>query len=394
MTRPEYLRRPDRADVDAFYPVLAVSLFLPPDPGGWIDDEGPERFRLVVRGGEVLGGMSVQRMGQWFGGRSLHCGAVRCVAVRPDVRASGVGGLLIRESLAEMRQDGVPLACLYPATQKLYQKAGYELAGSEVDWLLDLHRVEVRDRTAAIRAGSEDDLPILRELHGRRARTASGMLDRDEWGWRKILYDAYEHRARSIWIVEGDSGPEGYAVTQTQGSWQTPPVRLLVKDHVALTAAASLRLLSFLGDHRSVVHQAVVSAGPSLPLLQLLPQPTWWPPLQFVSWMLRVVDLRAALEGRGFAPGREGRLDLQVDDDVLPENAGRWTVGVAGGRCEVRRGGTGSLRIGARGLAALYSGFSAAEDLRCVGLADGPDEVLARASSLFAGPAPWMPDRF
>lgn len=53
------------------------------------------------------------------------------------------------------------------------------------------------------------------------------------------------------------------------------------------------------------------------------------------------------------------------------------------------------MRIDVRQLAALYTGWMSAEQLTacCDGIA-GPPEVLALASTLFAGPTPFMADMF
>jgi predicted acetyltransferase len=110
--------------------------------------------------------------------------------------------------------------------------------------------------------------------------------------------------------------------------------------------------------------------------------------------MLRIVDLRAALESRGYGSALAGTLDLDLTDEHLPANAGRWRIELADGRAHVERGGTGALRLDARALAALYSSWLSAEELAANGRTTGDRATLARASAFFAGPAPHMPDMF
>ena len=110
--------------------------------------------------------------------------------------------------------------------------------------------------------------------------------------------------------------------------------------------------------------------------------------------MLRVVDLPKAITARGFAPGVEGSVEIEVEDDLLPANAGRWTIRVAGGRGRCVRGGRGRVKADARGLAPIYTGRESPFALRAAGRVDGPDGELARLGALFAGPAPWMRDGF
>ena len=116
--------------------------------------------------------------------------------------------------------------------------------------------------------------------------------------------------------------------------------------------------------------------------------------LRHDRWMVRILDVARALEARGFPPDLECELSLDVRDDVLPHNAQRFVLEVCKGRGRVRKGGRGKLRIDVRGLAALYTGHWLPADLVAVGLLDGPERDCATASTLFAGPAPWMPDFF
>ena len=58
-------------------------------------------------------------------------------------------------------------------------------------------------------------------------------------------------------------------------------------------------------------------------------------------WMLRIVDLPAALSRRGYCGSIDGELHLEIEDDVLPENAGRWLLRLAGGTATAERGGEG-----------------------------------------------------
>jgi predicted acetyltransferase len=132
--------------------------------------------------------------------------------------------------------------------------------------------------------------------------------------------------------------------------------------------------------------------APADPMLALLPECSWRVDRAW-SWMLRVLDVPRAFAGRGW-PRARGELHLEVRDETLPENAGRWTVEVCDGDAEVLRGGRGELRVDARALAPLYTGYQDAATLRRIGWIEGPDEAIEVAAALFAGPPPWMPDFF
>jgi hypothetical protein len=132
-------------------------------------------------------------------------------------------------------------------------------------------------------------------------------------------------------------------------------------------------------------------------------------------WMARVIDLAAAFGSRGFGPHLSVEAELAVDDAEAPRNCGRWSLRVAGGRGSAERvsnpsddradvgashraGGTdgagdGVLHVGARGLSALWCGWSVSR-LRQAGLATGgtPDGDAA-LDAVFAC-APYLTEYF
>ncbi|MCX7011428.1 MAG: sterol carrier protein domain-containing protein, partial [Candidatus Sumerlaeota bacterium] len=111
-------------------------------------------------------------------------------------------------------------------------------------------------------------------------------------------------------------------------------------------------------------------------------------------WMLRVVDVAAALEARGYPPAFEAELHFEIQDDWLPWNNGRFVLQVSNGRGEVSPGGQGRLRMHVRRLAQLYTGHLSPGELRVVGDAEGPPADWAAAGLAFSGPRPWMADLF
>ena len=85
---------------------------------------------------------------------------------------------------------------------------------------------------------------------------------------------------------------------------------------------------------------------------------------------------------------------MDVADDVLPSNNGRFVLRVVDGRGRVEKGGQGRLRLHIRDLAALYSGYLSPWELRGAGSLMGEATDLAAAALAFGGPRPWLPDMF
>jgi predicted acetyltransferase len=107
--------------------------------------------------------------------------------------------------------------------------------------------------------------------------------------------------------------------------------------------------------------------------------------------MLRILDVTKALTDRGYAPGLEENVDLEIADDLIPKNHGRFTLRVADGRARVARGGSGAVRLDIKCLASLYTGFLNPDDAPGLG---GPQGDRAKLRKIFAGPTPWMVETF
>jgi predicted acetyltransferase len=191
------------------------------------------------------------------------------------------------------------------------------------------------------------------------------------------------------WLVGPKEAPEGYLLySQTTGE---SGIEVLVRDRVALTQAAHLRIWTLLADLNSVVEKAELRAPANDPGLAMLPEE--FATIEHYSrWMLRIVNVVQAFELRGYAA--DGVLELEVQDEVLPENGGRWRLVVEAGQARMERGGEGTLRATIRGLAPLFTGLFTPYQLCRMGWVEADAASCEVAARLFAGPEPYMADKF
>lgn len=380
-------------DARAFRGVAAEALlFEVPADVAW--PAGADRDHLVVakKGDVVVGGYVAWPLAQHFGGRAVPTAGLRAVAVAAAHRGRGLADRMMRRALDDAHRRGLCLASLYPATQGLYRKQGYEVAGHRVLWELPLHAIPPGDRPCAVRDATYDDRAALFALHAARARATNGHLERAPWLWERVLEPPNGPRRRAV-VFEHDGEVQGYAVTSTTKEAHAGKGELQVHDHVVATPRAARALRSFLADHRSMIATAQLQGAPA--------EPSWLPleeqALRVLRWqrfMVRLVDVPAALQARGWPATTRGDLHLEIVDDVRPDNAGRFVLSVEEGRGVVRRGGRGDLRCDVRALAPLYASYLSAHELVSTGLLDGAPDALDVASALFAGPQPWMTEMF
>lgn len=353
-------------------------------------DKG-SHLRVLREEGRVTGTLVFIPMGQWWGGRRVALSGVSGVGVAPARRGLGTGTRLMREALREARAQGFPLSGLYPATQPLYRRVGFEQAGSRFEYRVPLSGLDAPERSLTVRPVEAADQPVLEEVYRRYARDQQGWLDRSPHLWSRVTHPRGE--VAYGYLVEGTAGVEGYLYLSRRVQPQSIKQELSLTDLVALTPAAGRRLLSFLGDHRSLATDVLWRGGPVDPLLFQLREQPYQVKLLF-QWMLRVLDVPAALRARGYPSGLSGSLHLEVEDDLFPENQGRFVLEVDDGEAQVEPGGDGDMKLHVRTLATLYSGFLTPAALRLAGLLEASDAAVRTATALFSGPAPSMPDMF
>ncbi len=355
-----------------------------------IEKLGRENLRVVRVDGRVAGGLWLLPMGQWFGGRSVPMVGISLVGIAPEYRGRGAAAQLMKATVQSLHADGVALSTLYPATQPLYRGAGYEQAGDYYELRMPTKSIRVRDRRATVRLARDEDRPAIEAAYRTHARRSNGTLDRSEFLWQRVR-DPRGHDAR-CYVAEVDGRIEGYLYVFNKPG-KTGGFNLQLTDLVALTEPAGLGLMSFLSGHQSMAKQVRWRGHPADPILLLLAEQAHTARLD-ISWMVRVVDVSAALTARGYPATCNGEIHFSVRDDLIPANHGPFILEVTEGKAEVTPGGRAALELDIRALSSLYTGYMTAEALAVTGRLAGPDLDLATASAIFAGPPPWMPDMF
>jgi predicted acetyltransferase len=350
-----------------------------------------EHARVLRRGSELIGGLTLIPMGQFFGGKRVSMTGVAGVNIAPHGRGRGAATALMHAAVRELCQGGVALSTLYPATVPLYRRAGYEHAGGRYRVSVKARDIGVSDHELDMRPARDSDVRAIKAMYTDQARHRQGWLDRGDYVWERVLGKPREIDMQRFLVTSG-SGPEGYIVfwqkNDPAGGYDVE-----VNDIMATTARAGRRLLSFLAAKRSQAVDVSWYGGPDDPLLFLLPERSCTMSLNY-PWMLRITNIASALAQRGYAPDLACRLDLQIVDDVIAESSGRYVLDVAGGGAEARKGGRGSMKMHVRALAALYAGHMSPYQLAAMGMVEASPRLLARAAALFGGAAPSLPDFF
>ncbi|HEX4254947.1 MAG TPA: GNAT family N-acetyltransferase [Streptosporangiaceae bacterium] len=361
-----------------------------------------QRVFGAFAGGRMVASATWHDMQQWWHGRSLPMAGVAAVMVAPEFRGRGVGRTLMTEVLDAIARRGYPLSVLFPATTPIYRSLGWEMAGG--DYRISLPARSLRsllapdisrntagtlaDEPAAGRhavpfaRATPDDAAAVLEVIGRAHQLArhSGPNTRDA-------------ASAAAWLADPDLyaylAPDGFLAYRWGQAHEIHVERI-----VAATERTLRELWAIVASHSSIADTVTARVGPDDPIFWLTREPDTY--LKFHEmWMLRLVDVPAAIRGRGFPLSAQLSLPLSIQDDSRDGHAGLWELSVTGGRGTLVHApeATHPLTIGVRGLAALYAGTPMAS-LRLAGLASGGDPAADSELDGAFGGASFLLDNF
>lgn len=369
------------ADLDAAWDIRALAFddLRAPDAAwrdGWAAGEWHGWVARVD--GLVSAFARVWPLWQHFGGAAVPAAGVASVAVAPHARGGGVGRALMTAVLDGTRSRGYAVGTLYPSVPSFYRALGWEFVGV-CEWVSvapeALRAVPHPVDPVPLRPASAHDVPALKACYGALARTVDGLLDRSSGRFDLA-------RVLELNVVTVAAGAGGEVRGFLSASRSAPG--LVVYDLVARDADAWRALLRSVGSWAGQVSTVRMRLAESR-----LVQPAFYgDELSAEQWMLRVIDLPAAVRARGW-PGasrlRPGlSVDIEVVDDHAPWHAGRHRLVVDDGAVVVEAGGSGAVRLTARGLAAWYAGAAPVSALCRHGLLDGSPADAAILDALTA----------
>ena len=341
----------------------------------------------------LLGALRVLPGAQWWLGRSVPMGGIAAVVVRPEARGRGVARSLLFTALEWMRDNGIAVSALHPASTRVYRSAGWELAGIQ-----GMYRLPTRS-AAGVRRGDDRVVERLGEADRIRVRACydtvgehtHGWVDRSPSFWllRELGLDAEGAFTYGVRDANGIRGYVRYRQIPTEGWWY----RIVVDECVATDLDTAASLWRFLGGHAMQVRELEISA-PCVEQLMLLLDEQEITPTAENRWMTRIVDLEAAIAARGFAATSGGAVRVRVTDPWPHGASGDWEIEVADGIGRALPAADPEVTIDIGALSALGIGRYSADALVMAGRITGSPHAIAQLGALLSAPAPQLTDDF
>ena len=323
-------------------------------------------------------------MDQWFGGRPVPVQAVAMVAVDPALRGAGHGKAMMRSLLMEARAAGATLSVLCPATLPFYRGLGYGCGGVTCQWSAPPAAFAATSSGGgALRPADPLDAVPLALLRRPLMADGNGLPERTEALWTLALCPDGEPAD----LFRSD---DGYIAI-------VPPRdrKLAVADHCLPSGPTLTAAMGVLAGFHAQVDRVTWCGGPDDPLALLAGDGLRLDGRE--EWMVRPLDVAAALEKRGYPAGLTEAATFEIKDSLILDNCGQYHLEVANTRGNISQIGQvveAPVRMAIGTFATLFTGHASARALWRAGLLYGEEKMIDRLHRIFCGAAPWMPDRF
>ncbi len=318
----------------------------------------PEWTHAAFHKGKIVASSGGYPFRMRMNGRAVAADGVTAVGTYPGFRRRGLVRRLITDLLHRAHDNGQPAAILWASMGAIYQRFGYGRGSTQARYRFDprhFHfefgeRAEGYTRLLNIDAAR----PIVSDLYRRFIEERNLLLHRTD-----VMWDIVLPKKKAPWCAvhfNAADEPVGYITYRTAGELSSfgPSQELTVQDFVWLDMTGYRGLWEFLVGHDLVGRILWWRASEDDPAPELLLEPRLLERTTYDGIWLRVVDVRALLEQRGYDTAGVATIEITGDPEC-PWNEGVWRIESAGQESEARsaNGQTPDLRTDPRGLASL-----------------------------------------
>ena len=356
-------------------------------------DLKPEYWRVAESGGTVAGVARFIPFAHYWGGRAVPAAGVASVVIAAEARGRGVGTTLMRELLTDLRGSGFAISSLYPATVPIYRQCGYGYGAIRSRWKADLGLLpQTTERDVTVEAFDDGSIEELNAAYEGIAATTNGLVARDrDWWAKRVLTAPWDDKTRYRYLVREAGAITGWIIYVYGDSkeWQ---FTLECRDLFWTTPRAARALLSLAALHRSTAKEMTWVGPVNEPLIDLTPDHAIDHDGSFRT-MVRLLDVPAAFEARGYPESVDASVTIAVRDAMFPANAGPWRIQVSGGSAKVvPSSAAADAMADVQMWASLWTGLHGAHDAVRAGGLEATPAAIDALDAMFAGQTPWIAD--
>jgi predicted acetyltransferase len=344
----------------------------------------------------------------WIGGARLPMLGIATVANRLESRRRGYASQLCSAAIQHGYQQGYTVSILYPFRYSFYRRLGWGAIGEALEYNFSPRSLPAF-ASAGVRRFQVADLFAVATCHQRFVEQGNCLAERTQSVWEHWHKEIAAHK-RIVMVYQPADKIHGYISFRADTSSHWLNQSLEVQELVYTDAVAYQALLGYLAtlsdqftniryraSRNEVLHYLLTD--PRDQLQPTLPATLGSRAGQLItSYMLRVLNVAAALQARPSYHQLNGQINFKITDPQLSENNQIFGWRLTNGKPEVVTGGISQapqLELTIDLFSQLYAGALRATQAAFAGLITLPHlEVGQWLDQVFHLPAPALQDEF
>jgi len=258
-----------------------------------------------------------------FDGHEVMMGGVAFVATRPEYRRGGAIRKIMSPLLQDARARGEVFSALYPFEHDFYRKFGYELAHCQTQYSLPTSLLSDYKHTGwAKQVMPDDGLSEMTELYNRYAENYNCTIVRSTDRMKRLLTHAPGGGRTYAWLLGDSEGTAAYLCGRDIRAGSEN--QFSMTDHAFIGKKGFHMLLGFLYRLAADYKELRLILPDNINLNAYIAKPYEVKESSPKNYMARVVNVPRALAL--CRKPRECDFILEVNDEFLPENSGKYRV--------------------------------------------------------------------
>lgn len=328
-----------------------------------------------------------------FNGCTVTADGVTAVSTDPGYRRRGAVRALITALMHRARDNGAPVSILWASMGAIYQRFGYGLASTMVDYSIEPRYVQFQFGASSpgyVRLFEKSAaLPHCKAIYRMYCAERTLLLHRGDVFWDIMFRRSDDQNVHAAVYFDSEDQPKAYALYQLKwdASIDSDERQIIGVSDFAWCDIESYRgIWEYLASHDLAGSIRWWRAPDDDPAPEMLLEPRRLHRRTGDAIWLRVNEVETALGARGY--DLPGEVVIRIaEDDLCPWNVGTYRLATTGEVTEVERvsGSTADLDISINGLASMLSGHTSPSQLHRIGRAHAYDEArLPALDALFA----------
>ena len=321
--------------------ILTYCFENPSDLGEYFinEDFTPENCLGYFDGDKLCGMVNIYPYDMFFHGKTVSMGGIGVVSTLPEYRHCHCASNLLIKSLEAMRDRGYIFSALAPFSYSFYRKYGWELGFDTKNYRIPIDRLRgMGIGKGQFRPLTLGDINGMSKLYENSISKYNGAICRDSKSWESRLKRLGENRGYGYGYSRQANGLDGYILySMNEGVFN-------IHEMICDSLETKLELMRFIYYHSAQVREVVWRAPQDDNTVLLLDNPRIEQKIE-TGMMIRVIDVKKALEAYTYPLVYKGSFTIKVEDKYAPWNSETFRIFIGEGAATVEHAGDAPIDV-------------------------------------------------